>query len=154
MKSQFRKSNCRYLPPVLWYVVCGMRFDVTCTHFLGPCLQFRRIKSYKRAVPVNTALLAFSILAQVSTRELSLEVITGLCESAPSVLRERGAAVVSVVVPLTIDMLAQPPQGGSSVWSIANKCRCFECIVWVHRYVEDRLFWSMDLLDRSDLVHV
>lgn len=53
-----------------------------------------------------------SLRKQVSTRELSLEVVTGLCESAPSVLRERGAAVVSRAVQLTINMLADPPQGG------------------------------------------
>ncbi|CAN0411049.1 unnamed protein product [Pylaiella littoralis] len=54
--------------------------------------------------------LAASPSLEVSTRELSLEVVTGLCESAPSVLRERGAAVVSRAVQLTINMLADPPQ--------------------------------------------
>ncbi|CAM9771934.1 unnamed protein product, partial [Ectocarpus sp. 12 AP-2014] len=61
---------------------------------------------------VSTAMLtlAGSPTLETSTRELSLEVFTGLCECAPSVLRERGATVVNVAVPLTINMLAQPPQ--------------------------------------------
>ncbi|CBJ30196.1 conserved unknown protein [Ectocarpus siliculosus] len=61
---------------------------------------------------VSTAMLtlAGSPALETSTRELSLEVFTGLCECAPSVLRERGATVVNVAVPLTINMLAQPPQ--------------------------------------------
>lgn len=60
---------------------------------------------------------------QDSTRELSLEVITGLCESAPSVLREGGGGVVGAVVPLTINMLAQPPEG-DSCHSQADRRQC------------------------------
>eukprot|EP00903_Cladosiphon_okamuranus_P012365 g11590.t1 len=55
--------------------------------------------------------LAASPTLEDSTRELSLEVITGLCESAPSVLREGGGGIVGAVVPLIINMLALPPGG-------------------------------------------
>lgn len=55
--------------------------------------------------------LPFFFPLQDSTRELSLEVITGLCESAPSVFREGGGGIVGAVVPLTINLLAQPPEG-------------------------------------------
>lgn len=48
---------------------------------------------------------------QDSTRELSLEVITGLCESAPSVFREGGGGIVGAVVPLTMNMVARHPEG-------------------------------------------
>eukprot|EP00752_Nemacystus_decipiens_P012203 g10819.t1 len=61
---------------------------------------------------VGSAMLSLSASPTLedSTRELSLEVITGLCESAPLVLREGGAGIVGTVVPLTINMLAQPPE--------------------------------------------
>lgn len=43
---------------------------------------------------------------KVPTRELSLEFLTSLCESSPSVVRERGADMVQALVPLAIHMLA------------------------------------------------
>lgn len=48
---------------------------------------------------------------QDSTRELSLEVITGLCESAPSELREGGGRILGDVLPLTVNVLARHPEG-------------------------------------------
>lgn len=39
-------------------------------------------------------------------RELSLELITSLCENAPDAIQQRGAFMVQEVVPLAIRMLA------------------------------------------------
>ncbi|CAN0091173.1 unnamed protein product [Laminaria digitata] len=51
--------------------------------------------------------LAASPALELSTRELSLEFLTSLCESAPSVMGERGVLIVQAVVGLTIQMMAQ-----------------------------------------------
>ncbi|CAM9798754.1 unnamed protein product, partial [Ectocarpus sp. 4 AP-2014] len=58
--------------------------------------------------------LAGSPTLKDSTRELSLEVITGLCESAPPVFREGGGGIVGAVVPLTMNMVARHPEGDES----------------------------------------
>ncbi|CAN0533294.1 unnamed protein product, partial [Ectocarpus sp. 12 AP-2014] len=58
--------------------------------------------------------LAASPTLKDSTREMSLEVITGLCESAPSVFREGGGGIVGAVVPLTMNMVARHPEGDES----------------------------------------
>ncbi|CAN0101283.1 unnamed protein product, partial [Ectocarpus sp. 13 AM-2016] len=58
--------------------------------------------------------LAGSHTLKDSTREMSLEVITGLCESAPSVFREGGGGIVGAVVPLTMNMVARHPEGDES----------------------------------------
>ncbi|CAM9864083.1 unnamed protein product, partial [Ectocarpus sp. 8 AP-2014] len=63
--------------------------------------------------------LAASPTLEDSTREMSLEVITGLCESAPSVFREGGGGIVGAVVPLTMNMVARHPEGDESEEELA-----------------------------------
>lgn len=60
------------------------------------------------------------------TRELSVEVITALCESAPSIFREGGGGIVGAVVPLTINTLARHPEG--TVPDCQQSLCCLDCL--------------------------
>lgn len=60
-------------------------------------------------------------------RELSLELMTSLCENAPDAIQQRGASMVQEVVPLAIRMLAHKGRrrgyGGPGPTEDIQSCR-------------------------------